>query len=144
MKKIIFIITPLSILSLFFSCTKQTETPFYETKWVLKKLSGKDIILKNGTTPFIIFIKITKNVSGNSPCNSFSGDFICDYKTGGATFDIESISSTYKWCGNNSTIETDFYNALRHADFAKVVDNQLLLSSLLSSNSNPFATLEAE
>jgi heat shock protein HslJ len=140
MKKIITI-TPLSILLLFCSCRKQVETSFYDTKWVLKKLNGQTVKITTGTTPFIIFTKNTQKAVGKSPCNTFGNDFICDYKTGGSIFKVTSLFTTQVACGD---IETTFYKAINISDFAKIEANQLRLSSLLSSNSEPLAVFEGQ
>jgi heat shock protein HslJ len=123
-------------MNLFFSCDKKAadvqlppadKTAFYDTLWILKSLKGNTVTVKSWTIPYITFSKATKIASGKSPCNTFGGSFVCDYKTGGVAFDMETISTTKVYCGDDALLETDFYQMLRDADFAKVIDNKLFM-----------------
>jgi heat shock protein HslJ len=148
-KLIIFCVGALCIFSLFFNCSKIFQEPsvveksFYDTKWVLRDIRINPITLVEGTTPYIVFTKNTKNAAGKSPCNTFSGAFVCDYNTGAGevAFKMPSITTTKVGCGQNDSLETDFYNILRNAEFAVIASSSLYLQT---STHGSLARFEAQ
>ena len=125
MKKLFFICITLTICAFSCQTSKETssaansETPLYETQWMLTDINSEAI----GDSPAKPFIRFTSdgNVSGKLGCNDFFGS--CFVKKD--KISIEYKGSTKKLC-NDMTVERAFASALK-----KEINNYVIVGDVL-------------
>lgn len=110
---------------LFFSAfiMKKQATPFYDTKWSLKKIYTPSGTEEVNTKAFIKFNAAKKSAGGNGSCNSFGGTLFVSKDS----ISITNIFSTKMYCDGVQQTEDSFFNQLQKVNRFEIKDKILLL-----------------
>lgn len=92
-------------------------------KWVLEKLDGKPLQMKeNGNKVYIHFNDTEKRADGMAGCNRFFGGYELD----GKTLKFSQMGSTRMACPDME-VESAFFKMLENTDRFEIKDHKLLL-----------------
>ena len=126
MKQLSFICA--AILILGGSCnsakeTMQSTTPFYNTKWSLKKIHNSGNEETVNTKAFIRFDKEKGSAGGNGSCNSFGSTATIN----GNEVSFKNTFSTKMYCEQVQQIENKFLGSLEKVTRYEIKGKSLFL-----------------
>lgn len=125
MKLVTFMSTGLFMLFSAFVLKKdsQQQTPFYETKWHLKKIYTKKGVEEIRTNAFIKFYQQKQSAGGNGSCNTFGSSISIN----GNKISFKDIFSTKMYCEDVQLTEDKFFQQLNKVNRFEIKGNTLLL-----------------
>lgn len=118
----------ISITTLVLSCSANKKiaapaTPFYETKWSLKKIYTDAGTENVQTKAFIKFVELNKSAGGNGSCNSFGSSITINNNE----ISFKNIFSTKMYCEEVQKTEDSFFKQLEKATRFEIKGNILSL-----------------
>ncbi|MBK8952097.1 MAG: META domain-containing protein [Chitinophagaceae bacterium] len=122
MKRYTFISAAALLLFSGFVMKKQA-VPFYDTKWLLKKIYTQSGTEEVNTKAFIRFNAVKNSAGGNGSCNSFGGTLLAAKDS----ISITNIFSTKMYCDGVQQTEDSFFGQLEKINRFKIKDKTLLL-----------------
>lgn len=109
-----------------------TDTSLEGKKWVLTKIMGKEVPVKNeAQQAFILFDHTTTSVNGNNGCNVFTGGYTLK---GGGQIQINGIAASLRACADMEV--SDAFNQVLNT-----MDNYTVSNGVLSLNKAKMAPL---
>lgn len=99
------------------------SSPFYDTKWSLKKIHKGETSEAVNTKAFIKFNAEKKSAGGNGSCNSFGSSFTVN----GKQISFKNIFSTKMYCEEVQQTEDAFFKQLEKVNRFETGDKTLLL-----------------
>ena len=111
----------------FSSCTSSsgepgTNAPFETTRWVLRSINDKKVLVPEGSTePFIIFEKKDSRASGNAGCNGFFGTYSKSRKS----LSFGPVARTEMYCEAMMEVENNLMKAFEAVSRYNIKGNTL-------------------
>jgi heat shock protein HslJ len=102
---------------------ENSNTPLYETKWILKKIFTEEGIREVNTKAFIRFDKEKNSAGGNGSCNSFGSTTVIN----GNEVSFKNIFSTKMYCEGVQSLEDVYLRQLEKVSRFEVAGKKLRL-----------------
>jgi heat shock protein HslJ len=123
-----WIFTCIGIVLLASSCktskeTMKTATPFFDTKWSLRKIFNGDKEETINTKAFIRFDQSKGSAGGNGSCNSFGSTA----SVNGNEVSFKNIFSTKMYCEQVQQIESKYFKQLQNVNRFEIKEKDLTL-----------------
>lgn len=118
------------------------HSPIENTKWVISRLHGTIIPENENKERVIHFIldPVTKSISGNAGCNSFTGAYTISK---GNQISFSNLATTRMMCPDFMVNEKDFLEVFKTADNFNIYKNQLMLNKAKRSPLAIFKNLDS-
>lgn len=100
-----------------------SQTPLYDTKWILRRIYTDSVTMDVNTKAFIRFDKEKNSAGGNGSCNSFGSTTTIN----GNEVSLKDIFSTKMFCEAVQKTENAYFNLLSKTTRYEITDNTLTL-----------------
>lgn len=114
---------------------KSSVIAFESTKWLLKELNGKRVLIPEGGNEVFVKFESGGRASGSAGCNTFTGS----YTRSGKSLSFGPAATTRKMCPSQMDTEQDFLQMLTRCASHKISGTKL---TMMDGNGSAIAVFD--